>query len=1113
MAGASGDGAASANPERVQTAAELAVALNALRGRRTYAELGGAAQTLPGGRALPRSTVGGLVTKGRCERETLETFLAVCGVPRDQHERWLAAWERTRTATAPVPGAVRVRDASWRALGVHVPIEVPGADPDALPTYVPRDIDERPGTGLRSWLRAAAGRGGMVVLVGGSSTGKTRCLLAAVQDVLPDWWLLHPRDTAELHTLADQPPGRLVIWLDELQNYLGGADGLTAATADRLIQAGAVLVATVWPAYHDAHLTASAPVLQNITGDGISRADRYRFERTLLKLAHRIHLAERCSPGETDHARRLADTVNGGAGDPWLRAALRSTDAGLTQIIAAAPQLLDRWRNGTPYTRALLMAAADAARLGAWLGGRLGARFDGRFGARFGVCSPLPVEFLRAAAPGYCSRVERAQAPVNWFEEALDYVTQPLAGAAAALAPTGDGMTMGAITGYQLADYLDQHARTTRADQIPPDSFWTAAATHAHPTDLHPLGQAAHNRGLYRHAAQLWKNATQHGDHAAAADLVELLRQIHPTDSRPADLAAAHTALDDPRGVAHLLNDLHQMGLDEQVGAFAKRVVAHVPVDDPRGVADLLRVLRGVGAKEQITMLLARDPAAHVPIDDPYAVAILLGELREVGAREQIAVLLARDPAAHAPIHGPHAVARLLSGLGQVRADGHVEVEKQVFALAERGTAHADLDDPFGVAALLGELREVGAREQIAVLLARDPAAHAPIHGPLGLVSLLRGLREVGADEQVVALAGRAAAHVPLNDSRHIMNLLKGLRRLGMKQQVGTLAERVTKQICLDSPDQVAILLYQLREVGADEQVVALAEHAAAHIPLDNARDLEVLLCRLREAGADEQIAVLLGRDPAAHVALGDPHGVGFLLYQLRTLGADDQVLALAQRAAVHVPLNDSIGLWSLLEALRDAGMGGHFSILAERAAAHAPLNDPRGTAFLLQLLHEAGADEQLAVLLARVPAAHIPLDNLRDVTDLLNRLRKVKADEQLLKLAARIAAHIPLDNPCDVAELLHGLREVGADEQIAVLLARDPAAHSPLNHPSDAAWLLDGLRAVKADKQVVALTERLPAAGLFPQFIENVDRGQRFRFGRDTDGRATARWSWEDLQ
>lgn len=39
---------------------------------------------------------------------------------------------------------------------------------------------------------------------------------------------------------------------------------------------------------------------------------------------------------------------------------------------------------------------------------------------------------------------------------------------------------------YQLADYLDQHGRRTRTDQVPPTGFWDAVAAHAHPDQKHP---------------------------------------------------------------------------------------------------------------------------------------------------------------------------------------------------------------------------------------------------------------------------------------------------------------------------------------------------------------------------------------------------------------------------------------------------------------------------------------------------------------------------------------------------------------------------------------------------------------------------------------------------
>ena len=88
-------------------------------------------------------------------------------------------------------GAVRVSEADPRRLGVHAAISVPGVPDEVLPEYVPRDVDAAE-SGVRAKVAAAAERGGFVLLVGGSSVGKTRCAVEAVKALLPDWWLVHP---------------------------------------------------------------------------------------------------------------------------------------------------------------------------------------------------------------------------------------------------------------------------------------------------------------------------------------------------------------------------------------------------------------------------------------------------------------------------------------------------------------------------------------------------------------------------------------------------------------------------------------------------------------------------------------------------------------------------------------------------------------------------------------------------------------------------------------------------------------------------------------------------------------------------------------------------------
>jgi hypothetical protein len=64
-----------------------------------------------------------------------------------------------------------------------------------------------------------------------------------------------------------------------------------------------------------------------------------------------------------------------------------------------------------------------------------------------------------------------------------------------------------------------------------------------------------------------------------------------------------------------------------QVAALAATGAA---LDDPYGVAILLDTLREAGAEEQVTELLARNPAA-VDLDNQYRVARLLNLLRAPG--------------------------------------------------------------------------------------------------------------------------------------------------------------------------------------------------------------------------------------------------------------------------------------------------------------------------------------------------------------------------------------------------------------------------------------------------------------------------------------------------
>ena len=452
------------------------------------------------------------------------------------------------------------------------------------------------------------------------------------------------------------------------------------------------------------------------------------------------------------------------------QAAAAAQDGQVIQFLAGAPELLARYRNAPPAAAALIHAAMDARRLGTGIA--------------------LPEAFLEAAAPGYLTDAEWDTLSEDWLKPALAYTAKPCKGARGPLTrirprPTRSGTTgyrtrdsdeqlasgLASTPGgplYRLADYLDQHGRTHRKSQIPPASFWAATADHAFPADQAALGDAAHDRGLYRAAAQLHKNAAAHGNLRAVAYLSNPPDYLRP-DAHPLDWAVAYVPLDHD-AVAWLLGILRSTGADEQFTALAWRAAAHIPVDDPAAVDSLLGILRLTGADEQFTALAGR-AAAHIPLDDPAAVA----GLRKAGPDEQVTAPPRSDPRRPHPPRRP--------GHGN-RATG------QAAGSADEQAAHIPLDDPYEVARLLDKLRKAGAQEQVTALLRRDPATHVLLGHPYEVAWLLDKLREAGADEQVRTLAERAAAHAPLN-SYAVAELLDSLREAGADEQADALANRL----------------------------------------------------------------------------------------------------------------------------------------------------------------------------------------------------------------------------------------------------------------------------------------------------------------------------------
>jgi tetratricopeptide (TPR) repeat protein/transcriptional regulator with XRE-family HTH domain len=480
------------DPSTVTTPQQLADRLNDLRqyAGLTFARIAEKSGKLAteNGRLFERmsaSTAHNYATKITSfpSRERFLAYLVACGVPKHRLGDWLAARERALPGarTAP-PGAVRVREARPLRLGLRAPIAFEDAR-DESPAYVPRDLDD----GLRQALAAAAEDGGFLLLTGLSCVGKTRTLYEAVLRVMPEWWLVHPASTDAIRELAAAPTRRTVLWLDELQGHLGTANPLTEGTVRTLLDAGTVIVGTMWASAYQAR--GPAP-----RREGHGREDE---DRRLLGLARVFDVAAAFTASEHARAQELRHE------DRWVRAALASPDLGFTQVLAAAPDLVRRWECAPdPYAEHVITAAVDARRLG--------------------VRKPVSEEFLRAAVRGYL-KDRRGVAPRDWLRASLDYATTPLRGVAPALTPCSDG-DMEVTTGYIAADYLLQRAWETRRTLCPDDAVWQALSEHCHDAeDLGRLAGAADRRMRYAQAAAFYRTLSERGDHGATEALAEAL--------------------------------------------------------------------------------------------------------------------------------------------------------------------------------------------------------------------------------------------------------------------------------------------------------------------------------------------------------------------------------------------------------------------------------------------------------------------------------------------------------------------------------------------------------------------------------------------------------------
>ncbi|MGV9456348.1 hypothetical protein [Streptomyces sp. NPDC003635] len=397
--------------------------------------------------------------------------------------------------------------AQWdpRFLGVH---PAGPALENGLPGYVSRAHDAAL---ARVVAEVAQGRSRMVVLVGTSSTGKTRACWEAIQPLARQGWRLWYPPTRAEGTVQDvsHVHPRTVLWLNESQNHFGDSQaGEEFATAVHSLLThpgrGPVLVlGTLWPSYANQYLSLpenGAPdphnrVRELIAGRTVTIPDA--FDESALRAAQAL---------ADDGDRLLADALT------------RCLATGrVAQELAGAPQLLTRYEHSTPAAKALLEAAMDARRLG--------------------VGQHLPHDFLADAAIDYLSQPDFDNLTENWAEAAFTdlarrghggqtplHRTRPRPNHRPATRPPSATPPMKPAAGpvYRLADYLEQYGHTTRRLLCPPASFWHAAHSHlSYPDDLNNLSEAARDRYRLQWAHHLCHRAADAGSTNALARLVE----------------------------------------------------------------------------------------------------------------------------------------------------------------------------------------------------------------------------------------------------------------------------------------------------------------------------------------------------------------------------------------------------------------------------------------------------------------------------------------------------------------------------------------------------------------------------------------------------------------
>ncbi|WP_328678025.1 tetratricopeptide repeat protein [Streptomyces sp. NBC_00343] len=373
---------------------------------------------------------------------------------------------------------------------------------DSLPPYVARDVDDV----LNRVLAEAGESGGMVLLTGDSTAGKTRTAYEAMRRVLPGHLLWAPPRGADLRKLPalveGQQANRLLLWLDDLEGYMH-SQGLEPNILAQLSAARVVVLATLRESLYDLYRPGSEHA-------AISEKD---FQAQLVaQVGSRVlNMAMQVEIERTWSADELLRTAH--ASDARLQDALANHGPfGVAEYLAAGPLLWQEWRGalragGRPRGHALVAAAIDLARAG--------------------MIGPLPHWVVIEAHYGYLQIAAHLRPEEETLNQAVRWATVVRLGSTSLLVPNAAAGT------WRVFDYLVDEAERKQGFPAVPELVWEIAEREATGSQRRGVAFSAHAAGRKNTAERLFRAMRENGEENGRTLGVILAQQNRYAEAEP----------------------------------------------------------------------------------------------------------------------------------------------------------------------------------------------------------------------------------------------------------------------------------------------------------------------------------------------------------------------------------------------------------------------------------------------------------------------------------------------------------------------------------------------------------------------------------------------------